>query len=123
MRALEDGGALLIFRGYARRRGYRDLAAKAGAGMLAVLSGASVVPVFVRGSGRAWPRVEAPASREGDGHLRQAAQVEAKRGPAASGSTRWPVAEMMEAIARLRDGARPRAHALVGGVGGSRQRK
>ena len=31
-------------------------AGKAGAGMLAVLSGAAVVPVYVRGSGRAWPR-------------------------------------------------------------------
>lgn len=29
---------------------------KPGAGMLAVLSGAPVVPVFVSGSGRAWPR-------------------------------------------------------------------
>jgi 1-acyl-sn-glycerol-3-phosphate acyltransferase len=29
---------------------------KAGAGMLAVLSGAPVVPVYVHGSGRAWPK-------------------------------------------------------------------
>jgi len=29
---------------------------KAGAGMLAVLSGAPVVPVYINGSGRAWPR-------------------------------------------------------------------
>ena len=31
-------------------------APKAGAGMLAVLSGAAVVPVYVSGSGRAWPK-------------------------------------------------------------------
>jgi 1-acyl-sn-glycerol-3-phosphate acyltransferase len=30
--------------------------AKAGAGMLAVLSGATVVPVYLSGTGRAWPR-------------------------------------------------------------------
>lgn len=30
--------------------------ARSGAGMLAVLSGAAVVPVYIEGSGRAWPR-------------------------------------------------------------------
>ena len=53
MRVLEEGRALLIFPEGTRGDEGVIRPAKAGAGMLAVLSGASVVPVYVRGSGRA----------------------------------------------------------------------
>jgi 1-acyl-sn-glycerol-3-phosphate acyltransferase len=55
IRLLAEGHALLVFpegtRGVEGRLGE----GKAGAGMLAVMSGAPVVPVFVSGSGRALP--------------------------------------------------------------------
>ncbi len=57
LRVLEDEGALLVFpEGTRSEREDVLRPAKAGAGMLAVMSGASVVPVYVGGSGRAWPR-------------------------------------------------------------------
>jgi len=56
LRALEQGGALLVFPEGTRGPEGRLREPKPGAALLAVLSGARVVPVFVRGSGRAWPR-------------------------------------------------------------------
>jgi cytidylate kinase len=56
LRALEQGGALLVFPEGTRGPEGRLREPKPGAALLAVLSGAPVVPVFVRGSGRAWPR-------------------------------------------------------------------
>jgi 1-acyl-sn-glycerol-3-phosphate acyltransferase len=56
LRVLQDGGVLLIFPEGTRGPEGTLREAKAGAGMLAVLSGAPVVPVHVKGSGRAWPR-------------------------------------------------------------------
>jgi 1-acyl-sn-glycerol-3-phosphate acyltransferase len=56
LRALEAGGALLVFPEGTRGDEGTLRAPKPGAALLAVLSGAPVVPVFVRGSGRAWPR-------------------------------------------------------------------
>jgi cytidylate kinase len=56
LRALEQGGALLVFPEGTRGPEGRLREAKPGAALLAVLSGAPVVPVLVRGSGRAWPR-------------------------------------------------------------------
>jgi 1-acyl-sn-glycerol-3-phosphate acyltransferase len=57
LRVLERDGALLIFpEGTRSQREGVLREAKAGAGMLAVMSGAAVVPVYVSGSGRAWPR-------------------------------------------------------------------
>lgn len=57
LRVLEGDGALLIFpEGTRSEREGVLREAKAGAGMLAVMSGAAVVPVYVSGSGRAWPR-------------------------------------------------------------------
>jgi 1-acyl-sn-glycerol-3-phosphate acyltransferase len=56
LKVLEEGGALLVFP--EGTRGVEGVLrpAKAGAGMLAVLSGAAVVPAYIRGSGAAWPR-------------------------------------------------------------------
>lgn len=57
LRVLESGAALLVFPEGTRADQEGQLrAARAGAGMLAVLSGAQVVPAYIRGSGRAWPR-------------------------------------------------------------------
>jgi cytidylate kinase len=56
LRVLEAGGALLVFPEGTRGDEGTLRTPKLGAALLAVLSGAPVVPVFVRGSGRAWPR-------------------------------------------------------------------
>ena len=56
LRVLEAGGALLVFPEGTRGEEGTLREPKPGAALLAVLSGAPVVPVFVRGSGHAWPR-------------------------------------------------------------------
>jgi 1-acyl-sn-glycerol-3-phosphate acyltransferase len=56
LRTLKEGRALLVFPEGTRGPEGELRAPKAGAGMLAVLSGAPVVPVYVSGSGGAWPR-------------------------------------------------------------------
>jgi 1-acyl-sn-glycerol-3-phosphate acyltransferase len=56
LRGLTDGGALLVFPEGTRGEGGILGPAKPGAGMLAVLGGAPVIPVYVSGSDRAWPR-------------------------------------------------------------------
>lgn len=121
LRVLEAEGALLIFPEGTRGEEGVLRPAKAGAGMLAVTSGAPVVPVYVSGSGRAWPRGRRffrpakitvafgpPLSFDGGRRGDRRAQYEAAG------------REMMAAIARLKDsvaadGARlkPRAHAQI----------
>jgi 1-acyl-sn-glycerol-3-phosphate acyltransferase len=56
LRILKEGGALLVFPEGTRSEGGDLGPAKPGAGMLAVLGGAPVIPVYIEGSGRAWPR-------------------------------------------------------------------
>jgi 1-acyl-sn-glycerol-3-phosphate acyltransferase len=56
LRVLEEGRALLVFPEGTRGDEGVLRTPKAGAGMLAVLSGVPVVPVYVEGSGRVWPR-------------------------------------------------------------------
>ena len=56
LRILKTGGALLMFPEGTRGEEGVLGPAKPGAGMLAVLGGATVVPVYLSGSGRAWPR-------------------------------------------------------------------
>jgi 1-acyl-sn-glycerol-3-phosphate acyltransferase len=56
LRVLEQGCAVLVFPEGTRGPEGILREPKPGAALLAVLSGAPVVPVFVRGSGRAWPR-------------------------------------------------------------------
>jgi len=56
LRILQDGGVLLMFPEGTRGPEGTLREPKPGAAMLAVTSGAPVVPVFVQGSGRAWPR-------------------------------------------------------------------
>ncbi len=56
LRALEEGKALLVFPEGTRGPEGTLREARPGAGMLAVLSGAAVVPVLITGSGAALPR-------------------------------------------------------------------
>jgi 1-acyl-sn-glycerol-3-phosphate acyltransferase len=56
LRVLEGGGALLVFPEATRQPEGRLAEGRPGAGMLALLSGAPVVPAYVSGTGRAWPR-------------------------------------------------------------------
>jgi 1-acyl-sn-glycerol-3-phosphate acyltransferase len=56
LRVLEHGGVLLVFPEGTRGPEGVLRPGKAGAGMLAVRSGAPVVPIYVRGSGQALPR-------------------------------------------------------------------
>lgn len=56
LRILQDGGVLLMFPEGTRGDEGTLREPKPGAAMLAVMSGAPVVPVFIQGSGRAWPR-------------------------------------------------------------------
>jgi cytidylate kinase len=110
MRVLEDGGALLIFPEGTRGDEGIIRSAKTGAGMLAVLSGAAVVPVFVKGSGRAWPRGrKLPRPAKVTVTFGKALRFEAERG--ADRKRQYEIAsrEMMEAITRLKDGSSDRA--------------
>jgi 1-acyl-sn-glycerol-3-phosphate acyltransferase len=56
LRLLGDGRAVLVFPEGTRSADGRLGPAHAGAGMLAALSGAPVLPVYIQGSGRALPR-------------------------------------------------------------------
>jgi len=55
-RVLEEGGALLVFPEGTRGDEGLLRPAKPGAALLAMQTGVPVVPVYVRGSGHAWPR-------------------------------------------------------------------
>ena len=111
LRVLQDQRALLVFPEGTRGPEGVLRAPKPGAGMLAVLSGAAVVPAYVSGSGKAWPRGR---------RLPRPVKVRVRFGPAltfarAGGTGKkehYEAAsrEMMAAIARLRD-------AEVGGAG------
>ena len=103
LRVLQDGGVLLIFPEGTRGEEGVIRPAKPGAGMLAVLSGAPVVPVYISGSGRAlpkgrpWPR---PAKVTVTfGPPMQFAAAAGPRKELYEAASR----EMMAAIARLRD--------------------
>ena len=56
LKLLQQNRVLLLFPEGTRGEEGKLRPPKRGAGMLAVMSGAPVVPVYVRGSGRAWPR-------------------------------------------------------------------
>lgn len=104
LRVLRDDGVLLVFPEGTRGEEGMLREPKGGAGMLAVLSGAPVVPVYVRGSGRAWPRGR---------RLPRPAKVRVTFGPALRFATPAPhqrkehyeraSREIMAAIARVRD--------------------
>src|SRR3989475_9002854 len=123
MRVLEEGGALLIFPEGTRGDEGAVRPAKAGAGMLAVLSGVTVVPVYVSGSGRAWPRGRRLA-RPAKGAVTFGTPLifEAERG--ADRKRQYEIAsrEMMEAITRLKDGSTDRAQTRWSAVSAARSK-
>ena len=105
-RVLQEGGALLVFPEGTRGDEGVLREAKPGAALLAIQTGAPVVPVYVSGSGRALPRGRS---------LPRPAKVVVTFGPpltftrAAAGAERKAQYEeasrrMMAAIAELRDG-------------------
>jgi 1-acyl-sn-glycerol-3-phosphate acyltransferase len=111
LRVLQEGGALLVFPEGTRGEEGVLREAKAGAGMLAVLSGAPVVPVYVSGSGRAWPRGRR-LPRPAKVRVTFGPVLKFERGEGSAKKEKYEAAsrEMMAAIARLRD-------AEVGGAG------
>jgi 1-acyl-sn-glycerol-3-phosphate acyltransferase len=56
LKVLDAGGALLVFPEGTRGPEGALREPKAGAAMLAILSGAPVVPTYIKGSGAAWPK-------------------------------------------------------------------
>ncbi|OLE37558.1 MAG: hypothetical protein AUG00_07810 [Candidatus Rokubacteria bacterium 13_1_20CM_2_70_7] len=103
LRVLREGGTLLVFPEGTRGEEGVLRPPKLGAGMLAVSTGALVVPVYVRGSGRAWARGRLP--RPGRITVVFGPTVRFGAGNGASRKDSYEAAsrEMMAAIARLKD--------------------
>jgi CMP/dCMP kinase len=124
-RVLEEGGALLVFPEGTRGEEGVIRPAKPGAGLLAVSSGAAVVPVYVRGSGRAWPKGQRlPRPAKITVTFGKPLRFDPVRG--ADRKAQYEVAsrEMMDAISRLRNGIiagtgqrRPESVRVVDGSG------
>ncbi len=116
-RVLAEGKALLVFpEGTRGEEGFlRE--AKAGAALLAVRSGAAVVPAYVHGTGRAWPRGRR-LPRPVKVRVTFGAPLRFQRATGAERRGQYEAAsrQMMTAIAELRDRA-------VGGVGVDRARR
>jgi 1-acyl-sn-glycerol-3-phosphate acyltransferase len=102
LRVLEDGRALLVFPEGTRGPEGAVREGKPGAGMLAALSGAAVVPVYISGSGRALPRGAAMV-RPAKVIVRFGAPLSFARPDAGRGKARYQemADEMMRAIERL----------------------
>jgi len=118
LRVLRGGGALLVFPEGTRGEEGRLGPAKPGAGMLAVVAGAPVIPVYVGGSGRAWPRGR---------RLPRPARVTVTFGPPLALGTGGTTTSrkddyeaasrlMMAAIADLRDSASSKDSRVVSGM-------
>jgi 1-acyl-sn-glycerol-3-phosphate acyltransferase len=110
-RVLAEGKALLVFPEGTRGDEGVLREAKAGAALLAVQSGATVVPAYVSGSGRAWPRGRR-LPRPVKVVVTFGAPLRFQRATGADRKAQYEAAsrQMMAAIADLRDRA-------VGGVG------
>jgi cytidylate kinase len=135
LRALERGAALLVFPEGSRGEEGTLRPGKPGSGMLAVLSGAPVVPVYVSGTGRAWPTGRR-FPRPGKVRVTFGPPLRFGAPPGAGPADKKALyegasQEMMAAIARLRDtthgaraGAGETAHAVAArgtGVGDARR--
>jgi len=123
---LEEGGALLVFPEGTRGDEGDIRPAKAGAGLLAISSGAAVVPVYVKGSGRAWPRGRSlPRPAKVTVTFGRPLRFEPARGTDRKAQYELASREMMDAISRLRDGiiagTGPGRPVSVRVVGGSRK--
>lgn len=106
LRILEEGRVLLVFPEGTRGEEGVLRPARPGAGLLAVLSGAPLVPVYIRGSGRAWPRGRR-WPRPGRVDVMFGPPLRLGGGPAGDRKARYEAAsrEMMAAIARIKDAA------------------
>jgi 1-acyl-sn-glycerol-3-phosphate acyltransferase len=104
LRALREDRALLVFPEGTRGEEGRLRAPKGGAGMLAVMSGARVVPAFVKGSGSAWPKGRA-LPRPGKVTVTFGPPFTFTRRDDVDTKTQYASASraMMDAIARLAD--------------------
>jgi len=104
LRMLRESRALLVFPEGTRGPEGALRAPKAGAGMLAVLSGAPVVPVYISGSGQAWPRGRRlPRRSRVTVTFGPPIVFEARETPARRERYAEATQAMMAAIARLRD--------------------
>jgi 1-acyl-sn-glycerol-3-phosphate acyltransferase len=110
-RVLAEGKALLVFPEGTRGEESVLREAKPGAALLAVQSGATVVPAYISGSGRAWPRGRR-LPRPVKVVVTFGAPLRFPRATGADRKAQYEAAsrQMMTAIADLRDRA-------VGGVG------
>lgn len=108
LKLLEDGRALLVFPEGTRGVAGRLREGKAGVGMLAVMSGAPVVPIYIAGSEQALPRGRA-VPRPGKIRVSFGLPLTFKRASDDEGKERYRQAtqEMMRAIAQLRDQQQP----------------
>jgi 1-acyl-sn-glycerol-3-phosphate acyltransferase len=106
LRVLADGGALLVFPEGTRGTEGELGPAKPGAGMLAVMSGATVVPAYITGSGRAWPKGRR-LPRPGRVAVSFGPPLRFARGEGAGRKEGYEAASlaMMAAIARLKTAA------------------
>jgi 1-acyl-sn-glycerol-3-phosphate acyltransferase len=106
LRLLEEQRALLVFPEGTRGDEQTLRPAKAGAGMLAVLSGATVVPVYIRGSGSTWPRGRRlPRPGKVVVSFGPPLKFPGGTGPGRKESYDAASRDMMAAIARLKDAA------------------
>ena len=128
LRVLEHQGTLLVFPEGTRGAEGTLRPGKPGAGMLATLSRAAVVPVYVRGSGRALPRgVKWPRPAKVTVTFGPPLRFGSEAGAARKKESYEAASQaMMAAIARLMDAgspdpASPRERSAVGevGVGGA----
>lgn len=106
LRILREGRVLLVFPEGTRGEEGVLRPAKRGAAMLAVLSGAPVVPVYVSGSGRAWPRgrrLPRPATIRVT--FGEPIRFERAAGTGRKDDYEVVSRAMMAAIGRLKDGA------------------
>jgi 1-acyl-sn-glycerol-3-phosphate acyltransferase len=103
-RVLQDGGALLVFPEGTRGEEGVLRPAKPGAALLAMQTGVPVVPVYVSGSGRAWPRGRR-LPRPAKVRVTFGAPLSFARATGADRKAQYEEAsrQMMAAIARLRD--------------------
>lgn len=108
LRVLEEGRALLVFPEGTRGDEGTLRPPKAGAGMLAVLSGAPVVPVYIAGSGYVWPRGR-NVPRPGKVIVRFGRPLRFERGEGRERKGRYEAASraMMDAIAALKQSGEP----------------
>jgi 1-acyl-sn-glycerol-3-phosphate acyltransferase len=118
LRLLDEGKALLLFPEGTRGEEGTLRAAKAGAGMLAVMSGVPVVPAYIRGSGTVWPRGR-KLPRTGKVIVSFGSPLRFERGTGPERKERYEAASraMMDAIARLMPASEDAELEPVGGAG------